>query len=161
MTYIKSFEQFINESEEIEKKVKEDSKEKISLNERMYETVKAIYNEACLHESDEDPAHTFEAFIKESFLLMAEMTTRVLKENTDIAAMSAEAAMKKCNEKVIDDKIVSDKTYEYLNELMKEVKETYCEKMKEMMEENPAIAEIAAEALSKKKAESNNTNNID
>lgn len=149
MKYVKSFDQFINESEDKE-----------SLNEKMYEAIKAIYNEACMYEDDEDPAHKFESFLKESFLLMAEMTTRVLKENSNIALGAAKAAMKKHNDKYIDDRIVTDKTHEYLNEIMKDIKELFCDKMEEMMQENPVIAQIAAEALSQKNSETN-PNNID
>jgi hypothetical protein len=143
--YGKTNEDVFNEEEEPE--AKEEPKSKVSLNETVYEAIACMYKEACEAENDENPTHTFEGCMKESFLLMAEMATRVLKESTDYSKVAAKAAMKKCNEKDNDEAVISDKTHEYLNEMMKAIKEAYTTKMDEMMAENVAIGAIGAKAL--------------
>jgi len=133
--------------------------EKISLNERIYEMYKQMYAEACNNENDEDPAHTLEGFMTECFTTMAEMCTRVMKENVEFSLVAAKAAMKKTNEKAYDEQVVYDTTHEYINSMMKSIREVYTEKMESMMEENPAIASIAAKALSKEMEGNPDANN--
>lgn len=147
--YGKTNEDIFNEDEDEEKtpEVKEEPKSKVSLNETIYEAIACMYKEACDAENDENPTHTFEGCMKESFLLMAEMATRVLKESSEFSKVAAIAAMKKCNEKDNDEGIISDKTHEYLNDMMKGIKEAYTTKMDEMMQENVAIGAIGAKAL--------------
>jgi hypothetical protein len=169
MKYVKTFEEFINESlDEIkndeeqpteEKESEEKQDDKPSLNEKMYDCIKQMYTEACEQEEDENPTHTMEGYMKESFLIMAEMCTRVLKENIDISKIAAKAAIKKSNNKEIDEDKIYDSVHDYINEMMKCIKESYAEKMEEMMGENPAIASIAAKALSQERTANPDANN--
>lgn len=162
MKYIKSFDQFVNESivgvsEEDTSKPEVDSK--VSLNERMYETIKEMYKDASNFEQNDNPTNTFESFLKESFVTLAEMVTLVIKENPEISKVAGIAALRKANEKSSDEDIVVERINEYLNDLMSDISKSYSGKMESMVQENPAIAMIAAKALSLQQSGNPDANN--
>lgn len=148
MKELKKFNEFINSNKIIEnfdQKLDNDA----DLNKMMRKILEEIYIRAYKNEINNNVNQTFEDYMKEKIILLAEMYIRILKENTDILKNIANLALKKTDQKIINDKIAKDIVYYYLNNLINNLKEAFSEKIDDMSHENAAIATIAIKILKK------------